>query len=341
MSRVLVTGGGGYIGCVLTGELLARGYDVRVSDRFFFGMQMLESYESHSRLELFREDVRSIPRQRFEDVDAVVDLAGLSNDPACDLDPVLTDDININGGVRILELARSAGVKRYVYSSSCSVYGHGKTKSLNEDSPPNPVSAYAQSKVEVERKVLGALHPDFCVTVLRHATAYGVSPRMRFDLVLNLMTLHAFKRRRIFIMGGGEQWRPIVHVRDIAQAFIAVLEASVSKVNGEIFNAGSTGQNFQILQLAAMVKGVMPDISIEIAPDDPDRRTYHVSFDKIRHVLDFKTQYTPIAGILEIKEALERAQIEETPRTKTVGWYKYLIDAETILSEVRLDGRLF
>jgi nucleoside-diphosphate-sugar epimerase len=341
MSIVLLTGGGGYIGTVLAECLLRAGHEVRVFDRFFFGRELFGALLSDPRLELVRGDVRSIEPQVFRNVSAVFDLAAISNDPACDLDANVTEDINLHGALRVARMAREAGVARFVFSSSCSVYGHGEQTHITEESPTHPVSLYARMKVRAERDILELADERFSVTVLRNATVYGLSYRMRFDLVVNLMTLTAFKSGKIFVLGGGKQWRPLVHVRDVARAFELVLESPPDWVNGRTFNVGSSEQNYQVWALANMVRDVVPGVEIETVPDDADKRTYNVSFDAFRERLGFVPKHDVASGVEEIYDALKRGSVEDDIRTRTVGYYKYLLEAERILREVSLQGRIF
>jgi len=230
MKTVLVTGGGGYIGSVLTERLLDAGHKVRILDRFFFGRDLIGALERREGLTILRDDVRYVQGDAFDGVDVVMDLAGISNDPASDLEPRVTEEINCGGPANVAALAKAAGVPRYIFSSSCSIYGHGQADQLDEESPKAPVSLYAKTKIQAEQ-YLASLNDDrFAVTFLRNATVYGLSHRMRFDLVINLMTLYAYKNRRIFVLGGGRQWRPVVHVKDVARAFVAVMDAPLEKV---------------------------------------------------------------------------------------------------------------
>jgi nucleoside-diphosphate-sugar epimerase len=338
---VLVTGGAGYIGSVLTEMLLEAGHRVHVLDRFFFGRDAIAALSRQDQLKLIREDVRYARKEAFAGVDIVMDLAGISNDPASDLAPQITEEVNFRGPVHLATLAKEAGVPRYVFSSSCSIYGHGQGERLDEESAKAPVSLYARTKIQAEER-LAALNDDaFSVTFLRNATVYGMSHRMRFDLVINLMTLFAWKNRRIFVLGGGRQWRPVVHVKDVARAFMLMMDAPAEKIAGQAFNVGSNDQNYQIFRLAQMVRDVIPHTDLEMVPDDPDKRTYNVSFDKIHDVLGFRVEKTPYEGIVEVKQALEQGRTEDTIKTKTVHYYQYLLDAERTLKEISYDGRIF
>ena len=341
MKTVLITGGGGYIGSVLTEMALDAGHRVRLLDRLFFGRSILSDLEKRDHLEICKDDVRYVSASAFEGVDVVMDLAGISNDPACDLDPRVTEEVNLVGPVRIARLAKEAGVPRYIFSSSCSIYGQGQSELLDENSPKAPVSLYAKTKIDAEEQIAKLADGKFCVTFLRNATAYGLSHRMRFDLVINIMTLYAYRDRRIYVLGGGKQWRPVVHVKDISKAFLTVMDADREKVAGEAFNVGSSEQNYQVYQIAQMIRDVVPHTNLEFVPDDPDKRSYNVDFAKIARVLGYRVDKTPYEGIVEIKQALERGKIEDTIRTRTVSFYRYLLDAEVLLREVSYDGKVF
>jgi nucleoside-diphosphate-sugar epimerase len=343
VKTVLVTGGAGYIGSVVTEMLLDQGHQVRLLDRLFFGRDLVAGLEKRPGLTVVREDTRYACQAAFDGVDVVMDLAGISNDPASDLAPKITEDINLTGAVRMAQMAKAAGVPRYLYSSSCSIYGHsnGNGERLVETSPKAPVSLYARTKIGAEEALAKLNDDDFTVAFLRNATVYGLSYRMRFDLVINIMTLYAYKQRKLFVTGGGQQWRPLVHVRDVARAFLLIMDAPKELVGGEAFNVGSSDQNYQIYRIAQMVRDVVPHTELEVVPDDPDKRSYNVSFEKIERVLGFRTEKTPYEGIVEVKQALERGLVDDTIRTKTVHYYRYLLDAEALLQEVSYNGRVF
>ena len=341
MTTVLVTGGGGYIGSVLCELLLDAGHQVRVLDRMFFGRQALAHIEGRDAFTVFREDIRYVGPEPFEGADVVIHLAGISNDPACDLDSKITQEVNVDGTMRVAKQAREAGVSRFIFSSSCSVYGASDGALLHEDSARAPVSLYARTKIESEEDLMKMHSDDFAVTLLRNGTVYGLSPRMRFDLVINLMTLYAHRNRKIFVLGGGQQWRPLVHVHDVARAFIAVMDAPIDKVAGETFNVGETDHNFQTVRIAQMVRDVLPYTDVELVPDDPDRRTYKVAFDKMRDVLGFEITRTPHEGIVEIKQALERGTVDDGIKSRTVDYYRFLLEAEQTVREVAYEGSIF
>lgn len=337
MTKVLVTGGGGYIGSVLVRLLLRRGYAVRVLDRFFFGEASLRDLPGD--VEIFRGDVRDAAPDIVRGVSAVLDLAALSNDPAGELDPAKTLDINYLGRARIARLARLAGVSRYILASSCSIYGF-QTGFLTEESPVNPLTTYAEANHLAERAVLPLADESFCVTALRQATVYGLSPRMRFDLAVNGMTLGLWKTGKINVLRDGSQWRPFVHVEDTARAFLLVLESSPELVNGQLFNVGSDEQNVQILNLAEQVAAAC---GREFAMEwygDPDHRSYTVSFGKIRERLGYGAEHTFADGAREIYAALEEGTVDTGDRTKTVVWYRRLLDAKSLVDAVSHRGEI-
>ncbi len=341
MTTVLVTGGAGYIGSVLCEQLLDGGHEVRALDRLYFGREPISHLEGRKGFEVIRDDIRSVGPEPFEGVDVVVHLAGISNDPACDLDSRITQEVNVDGTVRVAKQAREAGVSRFIFSSSCSVYGASDGAVLDEQSERVPVSLYARTKIESEEDLTQMNGDGFAVTMLRNGTVYGLSPRMRFDLVINLMTLYAHRHRKIFVLGGGQQWRPLVHVHDVARSVVAVMDAPIEKVAGEVFNVGETDHNFQTVRIAQMVRDVLPYTDVEMVPDDPDRRSYRVGFDKIRDVLGFEITRTPHEGIVEIKQALEAGTVDDGIRSRTVDYYQYLLEAEQTVRDVAYEGSIF
>jgi nucleoside-diphosphate-sugar epimerase len=343
--HVLVAGGAGYIGSVLVPTLLDKGHRVTVLDRLYFGNTLAKVQEkANTRLRVVKGDVRSFSQAILQGVDAVIDVSGISNDPSCELEPGLTKSVNVDGGKRLGMLAREAGVKRIVYSSSCSVYGHGTELGLSETSPRNPVSLYAKAKAEVEDFLMqmgkdsgGELE----VVALRLATVFGLSPRMRFDLAINVMTKNAYVNRRIMVDGGGRQWRPFVHVRDVAQAFCLALEGDSKKVAGQVFNIGSDTSNTQILNLAFRVRDAVPGTEIVHAPTDPDLRDYNVSFTKAHEVLGFRETQGIDDGIREVLAALKGGQLDpDERRWYTLKQYLFLREAERAVADLAIDGTL-
>ena len=327
MKRIVVAGAGGYIGIPLCERLLSAGYAVTALDRYFFGVDKIEKLEGHSHLKIVQDDTRFVDPEIFDGVDAVIDLAGLSNDASSEIDPSLTTDINCKGAIRLAQAAKERGVRRYVYSSSASVYGAGSKLALSETDELRPLTEYARSKVKVEKAILPMSDDRFAVVILRNATVYGLAPRMRFDLVINIMTMRAWKDRVIYIMGGGEQWRPLVHLRDVVEAFMLGLVAPAEKVSGQIFNVGSDDQNYQVQQLVHSIIDVIPNVTIHRIPDDADKRSYNLSFKKIDEVLNFQPSRRIHEGIVEIKQALERGFVDSNdPTCFTLQWYKSIIE---------------
>jgi nucleoside-diphosphate-sugar epimerase len=332
---VVVTGGSGYIGSVLTGLLLQAGYQVRVLDRFFFG----DTIPNNPNLEKVKIDSRALSSNLLEGAYAVLDLAAISNDPAGELDPVKTLDINYRARRRLQELASDAKVEKYILASSCSVYGFQEGV-LDENSPTNPLTTYAEANIRAEESALELLEKgtDMSVTLFRQATMYGLSPRMRFDLAINGMTLGLWEKGTIPMLRDGNQWRPMIHIRDTSKAFIAALGADKDKINGERFNVGSNEQNYQIMQCGELVaKGLGKPFEFTWY-GEPDHRSYRVNFDKIKNVLGFTPDWTADKGAAEIAEALESGAVKANEVTKTVSWYASLLEWEKRIKDIAPDG---
>lgn len=343
--HVLVTGGAGYLGSTIVPMLLESGHEVTIYDRFYFGLDILDDVRAAypDRVHIRQADVRNISAADFEGIDGVIDLAGISNDPACALNPDLTRAINLQGAKKVASTAHEAGVKRLVFASSCSVYGHGEGLSLTETSPINPVTVYAECKVKGEEFLfdLAQRQDDMTITALRLATVFGLSRRMRFDLAVNIMTQHAYIERKIRVDGGGVQWRPFVHVRDVARAFITALEAPADVVHGEVFNVGHDDNNLQIRNLAYRIRDRIPGTEIQMVPSDPDIRTYNVSFAKIREALDYEPEVTVEDGVDEIVQALQDGSlIPDERRWYTLKTYLFLQEVQQTYEAVSLEGRI-
>lgn len=306
--KVFLTGVDGYIGCVLAPMLLDEGFDVVALDTGYYRDGWLYSDPSRiSRTPLTMiKDLRRIEAADLADCDAVVHLAELSNDPLGANNPSITHDINHHGSVALAKLARDAGVRRYVYTSSCSVYGLGAGEFLDETSAVNPQTAYAECKTLVERDVAELATDDFAPVFLRNATAYGASPRMRFDIVLNNLAGHAWTSGRIVMTSDGTPWRPIVHVEDICRAIICSLKAPADAIRNEIFNVGSTDANYRIREIAEIVADVFPGCDLEIGPPGGDNRSYRVNCDKIAEQLPgFRCEWTPEKGARQLLSVFE------------------------------------
>ena len=313
MKKILVTGGAGYIGSVLVRDLLNKGYYVRVFDSLYFGDEALNEVRNNPNFEFIHGDMQNIENypSLLDSIDAVIHLAGLSNYPSFYLDPYYTKTVNVEGTRKLAKMCKEKGVKRFIFSSSCSVYGTGLTTQLDENSPKAPISLYAKTKLESENILLSLMGENFYPTILRNGTVFGYSPKMRFDLVVNLMTKNAMKDKKIFILSGGTQWRPNVHIKDVVRAFIKVLEAPIEKVKGEIFNVGSNELNFQVKDIAEKVKSVISETEIELVPSDPDNRDYNVSFDKIKNVLGYNAEFTVEDAVKEIRENILNNNIKD------------------------------
>ena len=321
MRRVLVTGAGGYIGSTLVPLLLRAGYSVRALDRFFFGRHTLPQDDQ---LEVVEEDVRALAMEHLSDIDAVIDLASISNDPAGEEFRELTVQVNHLARLRCARLARQAGVRRYVLPSSCSVYGFQNSHTLcDEGHPINPLTTYACANAAAEGDVLRLADDSFTVVVLRQATAFGLSPRMRFDLAINGMTYGAWESRRIPVLRDGTQCRPMAHVTDLARALQLMLEVDKDVINGQVFNVGSNEANYEIASMAAEITAALPvEVQIEWY-GDPDTRSYRVNFDRIAN-LGFQAQKSAVDGALEVYHALQAGRVRRTPETITLDWYRHI-----------------
>lgn len=336
--RVLVLGAGGYTGIPLCHELLRRGHHVIALDRFFFGREKMDEFSANQNLSIVVEDIRTFPSQLMVACDAVIDLAGLSNDATSEIDQNLTTMINHQGGKRVARLARHLG-RRYVYSSSASVYGAGGHLALTETDELAPITAYARSKVAVEKAILETDHPGFEPVILRNATVFGLASRMRFDLAINIMTLRALTKGIVYVMGSGEQWRPFIHVQDLASVFADAVEAPAEKVSGKIFNVGAW--NYRIKDIALMVRESIAGVEIHEVPDDPDKRSYNLSFAKMEATFGQRHFISPTTAIEEIRSALVTGLIDgDDPKTHTLNWYKSMLEWDRRLGSLRMDGKL-
>ena len=309
--RILVTGTEGYLGSLLAGELLRRGDEIIGLDTGYYKERMLYHDGQMTPLTLTK-DIRQIELEHLKGIDAVVHMAELSNDPAGQLAPNITYEINHKASVRLAELARKAGVQRFVYMSSCSVYGVSGGDFVTEESPVDPQTAYGVCKTLVERDVQALANAQFAPTFLRNATAYGASPRMRFDIVLNNLCGLAWTTKEIRMTSDGTPWRPIVHGLDICQAILGVLDAPREAIANEVFNVGDTQHNYRVRQIAEIVGEVFPKCSVSFGSPSPDNRSYRVSFDKIRkHLPDFKCRWDAKLGAEQLLALFRRVDMTE------------------------------
>jgi nucleoside-diphosphate-sugar epimerase len=337
--RVLLTGIDGYLGAVMAPVLLSRGHDVVGLDAGFYREGRL--YDSPgARPPVMTRDIRQVTAADLQGFDAVVHLAELSNDPLGQHKPEVTYAINGDGSSRLARLAKAAGVQRFVYSSSCSVYGAGTGEWKNEESATQALTAYAACKLRTEA-VLGVLADDaFSPTCLRNATAYGASPRMRFDIVLNQLAGSAWTSGRIVLNSDGSPWRPLVHVLDIAEAFSCVLEAPREIVHNEIFNVGCNDENYRVRDIANLVASVFPGCVVTLGPPGHDGRSYRVSFDKIdRGLPGFRCRWTALDGAQQLRDLFEHIPL--TPEMFTFRAYTRLAQLQHLLASGELDERLF
>lgn len=330
--RVMVTGHNGYVGTIMVPMLLEAGYEVTGYDtNLYAGATFGEEMRQPGIVE-FDKDVRDIQAADVEGFDAIIHLAGLSNDPLGDLNPNLTYEINYHSSVRLAQLAKEVGVKRFIFSSSCSNYGSGGEEWLDETSMFNPVTPYGHSKVLVEQDVAKLADDDFSPTFLRSGTAYGVSPRLRFDLVLNNLVAWAFTTGKVYLKSDGSAWRPILHIEDMSRAFLAVLQAPRDWVHNESFNVGRTQENYRIRELADIVAETVPGSRIEYAEGaSVDQRCYRVISDKIVQTLpEFRPKWDARRGAKELYEAYKRVGLLqdefEGPRYRRIHHIKFLIN---------------
>ena len=337
--KILVTGTEGYLGSLLAPLLIERGHELRAIDAGFYKSSWFFHGVSVTPLTLTK-DIRQVTAGDLEGIDAVVHLAELSNDPAGELAPHITYEINHKGSVRLAQLAKQAGARRFVYTSSCSVYGIADESYVTEESQLNPQTAYAICKTLVERDLLAMADDNFSPTILRNATAYGASPRMRFDIVLNNLAGLAWTTKEIKMISDGTPWRPLVHALDIGQAVMRVLEASSQAIHNQIFNVGETSHNYTIREIAEVVADVFPGCMLSFGEQSADQRSYRVSFDKIKKALpDFECEWDVRRGAEQLRAVFE--QIDMTPEIFADRAFTRLKQLEYLRRTSQLDQNFF
>jgi len=332
LETVLVIGGAGYIGSSLLPKLLDRGYRVRVLDLFLYGREAIADLLRHPRLEVIEADFRHVDRvvEAMQGVDAVIHLGAIVGDPACDINAGLTIEVNLMATRMIAEVAKGSSVRRFLFASTCSVYG-ANDQLLDEKSALNPVSLYARSKIASEKVLTQLADDEFVAVVLRFATIYGLSGRSRFDLVANLLAAKAVTDGEITLFGG-DQWRPFVHVDDVARGILCALEADRDHVRDQVFNVGSNAQNYTLGQVAEIIQQRVPEASILELGADGDRRNYRVNFSKIQNMLGFSPEWTLEQGVQQVVEAVTNGRVQDY-RNSRYSNVQYLKERVSLLLE--------
>ena len=334
---ILVTGGAGYVGSILIPSLLENHYCVKCLDRFFFGDEYLLSLKNDN-LELIYDDIRWFDGKILDDVDVVLDLAALSNDPVGELNPKKTFEINHLGRSRVANLSKEHGVSKYILASSASVYGQ-QNSVADETAIVNPLTAYSKANRMAEIDTLNLNDENFSTTVLRFSSIYGISPRMRFDLAVNSIVLDLFNSGKIIIYGK-ENRRPFLHIKDAIRAYLLVIQSPISKISGQIFNVGSNDQNYRIYDLAKSVgDSISKNYDFE-AKDTPDNRSYFASFQKISEVIGFKPEFTVEESSKEIYNALKTNELVFTEKMITVKWYNHILNDSSLSKKLSINNKI-
>jgi len=333
--KILVTGGCGYIGSVLVPQMLQRGYEVRVFDKLYFGEETLTGVLD--KIELAPGDVRDFDPAILDGIDGVIHLGGLSNDPTAEFDPKANYSINYDATVSLATACKERGIERFTFASGCAVYGFFLDGIADETFPTHPQSDYAQSKLDAELALQKMADDSFCPVCIRQGTVYGFSPRMRWDLAVNAFVMRAFQKSKIEVWFGGEAWRPMVHITDVARAHIACLEADAAKVKGQIFNL--VYDNFRILELAHRVRDAMAEMGIkaevDVNYDQQENRSYNVSGEKLKKAIGFVPAVSVEEAAKEIVTALRSGKNLDFdhPIYYNLPWMKLLVDIESRINK--------
>ena len=337
--KVLVTGTEGYLGSLLPPLLMQRGHEVIGVDTGYYKVGWLYN-GTEVTAKTLNKDIRHITTEDLAGVEAIVHMAELSNDPTGQLSPNITYDINHKGSVRLATLAKAAGIRRFVYTSSCSVYGIATEGDVTEETPVNPQTAYADCKRLVERDVMAIASDSFSPTFLRNATAFGASPRMRFDIVLNNLAGLAWTTKEIKMTSDGTPWRPLVHALDICKAIVCTLEAPRDIVHNQIFNVGDTGNNYQVKEIAQIVAQIFKGCQLSFGQNGSDNRSYRVSFEKINKTLPgFKCDWDAVRGAQQLFDIF--TQIDITKETFFFRGFTRLKQLEYLIRTEQIDRDFF
>ncbi|MCV0400958.1 MAG: SDR family oxidoreductase [Nitrosopumilus sp.] len=336
--NILVTGGAGYVGSVLLPELVKDEHSIKCLDRFFFGDEFLSQKQFDGKIELIKDDIRWFKPNILKDIDFVMDLAALSNDPVGALDPEKTYQINHLGRARVAKLCKDMGVKQYILASSASVYGQQK-HTVDEKSVVNPITDYSKANRKAEEDVLKLNDENFCVTVLRFSSVYGSSPRMRFDISVNSMVLEMFRNHKIVVRGKNNS-RPFIHIKDAVNAYQKVIVAPKEIISGQIFNVGSDEQNFKMGDIAEnIIKATGQKCDLELG-DTNDHRSYITSFKKIKDELGFRPSFSINDGANEIYNELCSGKLDSSNKTITLEWYKHIMSDQTLFNKLQINDQI-